>query len=431
MLATLLTLAFVGAACGPAPIQPTPSPLRSAEASASSTPTPTPDHEAPAIVAQDPPPGGVIATTGSLRVTFSEPVSGVDAARFQLRDAAEGIVAATVTLDPQRRIATLAPNVGLTVAATYTATLAGAVRDGAGNPLAPVSWSLTAANDVSFAAGTYTGYRFDDTSAHLTAIKRATLGAPSSASAGEYRMVDGQGYLLIDAGIWEGYLVHGEPWGLAQDDRAAPITPLPACDHLDLPTARGASADWATTLLDTLFQLPSGYAPPDLVNTATAGLGAGHVIRSIAVDDLSAMVAAASADGAHLAIQSAYRSFAGQVVTFNSWVRRVGTKAALQTSARPGHSEHQLGTTIDFRSVNGPAPWSFADWAATTEGAWLAANAWRFGWVMSYPRGAIGVSCYRYEPWHYRYVGRDAAAAIHADGVTLREWLWDKGYGIR
>ena len=429
LLATWLALAFMAAGCSQAP-QPPSFPRASAEASASLTPAPTPDLVAPTVVAQDPSPGGVIATTGSLSVTFSEPVSGADATSFQLREAAGSVVAATVTLDPQRRMATLTPSVGLTVATTYAATLTGVVRDGAGNPIAPVSWSVTAADDVSFAAGTYTGYRFGDTSAHLAAIKRATLDAPSGAPASEYRVIDGRGYLLIAAGIWEGYLIHGEPWGLAQDDRAAPITPLPTCDYLDLPTARSSSADWATTLLDTLFQLPSGYTPPDLVSTATAGLGGGW-IRSVAVDDLSAMVVAATAGGARLAIQSAYRSYFGQVLTFNGWVRQVGSDAALRTSARPGHSEHQLGTAIDFRSVNGPSPWRFADWATTTEGAWLATNAWRFGWVMSYPKVATAVICYGYEPWHYRYVGRDAAAAIRADGVTLREWLWEKGYGVR
>ncbi len=428
-----LALALVSVACTEAPIEHTLSPRQSAEPSASlvATPDPTHDLEAPVIVAEEPPAGGVIATTGSVRVTFSEPVRGVDAARFQLVDAGGGVVAATVALDPEGRIATLTPQVGLTVATPYTARLAGAVRDAAGNLLAPVSWSMTAANDVTFAAGTYTGYLFGTTGDHLLGIKRATLDTGSSAPASEFRMVNGDGYLVITAGIWEGYLVHGEPWGAATDDRAAPIPMLPACDYLDLPTARTSTADWASTFLDTVFLLPAGYVPPELVSTATVGLNGGYFMRSIAVDDLTEMVEAATAAGAHLAVQSAYRSYRGQVLTFNGWVSQVGYAQALQTSARPGHSEHQLGTAIDFRTVGGPSPWAFADWATTTEGAWLAANAWRFGWLMSYPKGATAVSCYRYEPWHYRYVGRDTAAEIHAAGVTIREWLWSEGYGIR
>ena len=50
---------------------------------------------------------------------------------------------------------------------------------------------------------------------------------------------------------------------------------------------------------------------------------------------------------------------------------------------------------------------------------------------MSYPKGSSAVSCYSYEPWHYRYVGRTTAAAVHDAGTTLREWLWSQGYGVR
>jgi len=426
-----LALAVAAGACGPAPVQVTPSPLPSAEATATAMPAPTPDDVPPTVVAREPAPGAVIATSDLLRVTFSEAVSGVDPNRFQLRDPDGAVVPATVTLDPERRIATLAPEVGLTVATAYTAALTGAVQDEAGNALTALSWSLTTTDQVSFGTGAYTGYRFAASSAHLTAVLRGSLSATSSAAASEFRVIDGQGYLLMATGIWEGYLVHGEPWGVAQDDAEAPIPPLPACDYVDIATARAAAADWAATLLDTVFQLPSGYVPPELVSTSTAGLNGGHLIRSIALDDLSALVAAATEAGAHLAVQSAYRSYTGQVLTFNGWVEQVGYDAALQTSARPGHSEHQLGTAIDFRSENGPAPWTLADWGATADGAWLAANAWRFGWVMSYPRGTKAVSCYRYEPWHYRYVGRATAAAVHDSGVTLREWLWSEGYGVR
>jgi len=103
---------------------------------------------------------------------------------------------------------------------------------------------------------------------------------------------------------------------------------------------------------------------------------------------------------------------------------RDGYEAALASSARPGHSEHQLGTAIDLRSYSGPPAWELEDWAATPEGAWVAANAHIYGFVMSYPKGMSDVTCYVYEPWHYRYVGRETAAAIHRSGLTPREYLW-------
>ena len=83
--------------------------------------------------------------------------------------------------------------------------------------------------------------------------------------------MDGNGYLVIDAGIWAGYWVPGTPAGTAVDDLAAPIPPLPTCAYLDLPAARNAYADWGTTVLDTVFLLPQGYAPRDLADTKRRG----------------------------------------------------------------------------------------------------------------------------------------------------------------
>jgi zinc D-Ala-D-Ala carboxypeptidase len=423
-------LAIACVACNAAPV-PSASPSQPASPTASPSPAPTPDTTAPIVRRQVPVPGAILETSGRIQVTFSEPVIGVDPVSFQLSDEAGSVVEAEVTLDPERRVATLTPADGLRVAVRYRVTLTGAIRDEGGNRLEAMTWDLSATHSVSFAAGNYTGYQFGSTTADLVAIKRAEMAKTSSASTSEYRVMDGAGYLMIDNGLWAGYWVHGTPAGVALDDLAAPLPRLPTCDYLDLPTARASYADWATTVLDTVFTLPSGYAPTDLVDTSQAGLNGSYFIRSIAVSDLKSMVAAASADGARLAVQSAYRSYTGQVLTFNGWVRSVGYNEALKTSARPGHSEHQLGTAIDFRSVGGGSPWNYPDWAKTTEGAWLAANAWSFGWVMSYPSGTSPVSCYRYEPWHYRYVGRTTAAAVHAAGGTLRQWLWSQAYGVR
>jgi D-alanyl-D-alanine carboxypeptidase len=198
----------------------------------------------------------------------------------------------------------------------------------------------------------------------------------------------------------------------------------PPCSYQDLPTTRTAYDQWPTTLLDTIYLLPVAYAPGDRVSTANAGLNGGHTVRSLVQTDLAAMVAAARAAGAPLQVASAYRSYQGQIATFQHWVDVGGLARALRTSARPGHSEHQLGTTIDFTSLGGAAPWQYRDWGTTAAGGWMAANAWRYGFVMSYPRGSFAQSCYEYEPWHFRYVGRETAAAVRASGMTLREAIW-------
>ena len=200
---------------------------------------------------------------------------------------------------------------------------------------------------------------------------------------------------------------------------------LPACSYDDMLTPHHRYGDWAISLLDTIYHLPAEYAPGDLVDSSTAGVNGGYLVRSVVVADLTAMAIDARAAGAPIALVSGYRSHAQQQATFDYWVSTGGYKQALRTSARAGHSEHQLGTAIDVTSEGGAAPWEHADWATTPAGSWMAANAWRYGFVMSYPRGAYDMSCYDYEPWHYRYVGRDLAAQITATARVPRQVLWE------
>ena len=207
------------------------------------------------------------------------------------------------------------------------------------------------------------------------------------------------------------------------------LRPLPACTYQDVLTPFRAYTDWHRSLLDTILMLPSSYAPGDLVDSSTTGLNAGYALRRHVAADLAAMASAARAAGAPIQLASAYRSYAAQQSTFNYWVSVSGYEAALRKSARAGHSEHQLGTTFDVTSAGGRPPWEYADWATTPAGAWMAANAWRYGFVMSYPRSSFAQVCYDYEPWHYRYVGRDLAARQRVSGLTLRELLWLNGSG--
>jgi zinc D-Ala-D-Ala carboxypeptidase len=194
---------------------------------------------------------------------------------------------------------------------------------------------------------------------------------------------------------------------------------------MDVLTPHRGYGDWAITLLDTIYHLPADYAPGDLVDSSAAGVNGGYLLRSFVAAELREMAAAARAAGAPIQLVSGYRSYAQQQATFDYWVRVGGYEAALRTSARAGHSEHQLGTAIDVTSEGGAAPWEYADWAATSAGAWMRTNAWRYGFVMSYPHGSFDRTCYDYEPWHYRYVGRELAARIAGSGLTPREVLWE------
>ncbi len=203
---------------------------------------------------------------------------------------------------------------------------------------------------------------------------------------------------------------------------AAPAT-LPPCGYGSQPALSAGLDQWALTLVDTTFRLPPAYVPPDLVPVARAGLAGWGEVRALVIDDLRSMAEAASQAGVPLAVQSAYRSFARQRTVFDGWVTQAGRAAALQTSARPGHSEHQLGTTLDLRAAGGSAPW-IGDFARSATGRWLASNAWRFGFVVSYPPDTQNVTCYAPEAWHVRYVGLATAHQVHDSGLTLRAWLW-------
>jgi D-alanyl-D-alanine carboxypeptidase len=223
--------------------------------------------------------------------------------------------------------------------------------------------------------------------------------------------------------------------GLAIAASAAPSSspttiapPLPACTYGNVPVTLAGYDDWQLTLVDTSFALPASYVPPDLVDTSAAGLNRGQQIRAIVIPDLAAMAQAAAKAGTPIAVASGYRSYSDQAATFNKWVGILGPQKALIGSARPGHSEHQLGLAIDFQAKGGKLPWDgYYDWSKDTPaGKWLAAHAWQYGFIMSYPAHHVSPAktCYGFEPWHYRYVGRDEAAAIHSSGLSPREWLW-------
>jgi D-alanyl-D-alanine carboxypeptidase len=188
---------------------------------------------------------------------------------------------------------------------------------------------------------------------------------------------------------------------------ALEVPPLPSCVGQDIVTVRVGYAQYATTLLDTRYRLPATYRPPDLMPT---GLSGGGLIRRVAIADLRAMDRAARAAGARLGVTSAYRSYSRQVLIF---------KSEGSLAAAPGHSEHQLGTAIDFRAVGEDGLFR-----STRAGSWMKANAWKYGWVMSYPAGKTSLTCYPPESWHFRYVGRAEARLIHGSGSTIRQWLW-------
>lgn len=184
---------------------------------------------------------------------------------------------------------------------------------------------------------------------------------------------------------------------------------------------------WA--LVDKEYALSSDYEPSDLVplDASTYVVSRdGHRMRLAAAQSLERMAEAAREEGITLMASSAYRSYEYQRQVYQRHVDTYGQDAADRVSAQPGHSQHQLGFALDFGSIDD----SFAETAASR---WLEANASRFGWSLSYPKGYEELTGYSWESWHYRYVGERLALFIdeHFNGIQqyalrfLRFWVYD------
>lgn len=171
--------------------------------------------------------------------------------------------------------------------------------------------------------------------------------------------------------------------------------------------------------------LAGDYTPPDLlpVPAAQSMDGRKNLLRIDALTAFEAFTTAGLLEaGVDLRARSTYRSFHDQCVTFDAKVQAHGLEHAERYSARPGRSQHQLGTTVDITAE----VWDWAlepEMAVTWESAWLFAQAGRFGFALSYPAGEEAVTGYAFEPWHYRYIGVEAAAEYARSGLILERYL--------
>lgn len=147
------------------------------------------------------------------------------------------------------------------------------------------------------------------------------------------------------------------------------------------------------------------------------------VLRNDAARAYLKMFRAARRDGINLVIQSGYRSYAAQVTVYNGWVSSIGRAAADLQSARPGYSEHQTGLSADIAAANRACTIQSC-FGTTPEGRWLSRNAWKYGWHLRYPKTKTPITGYKYEPWHWRYVGVELATELNlTPKITLEEFF--------
>jgi len=187
------------------------------------------------------------------------------------------------------------------------------------------------------------------------------------------------------------------------------ISPVVACGKID-------------AAVDKRHRLAPDCEPERLVQLPVDIVNEPQYLTPDSAAAIIEMVADAKKQGLSLFVVSSYRSYAVQEVLYQYWVDTLGPEEAERTSAHPGHSEHQLGTTADL-STQAVGFEPNDQFALTPEGRWVGENSWKYGFIVSYPEGKEGITGYAYEPWHVRWVGKAIAAQVHASGKTLHEFL--------
>jgi D-alanyl-D-alanine carboxypeptidase len=211
---------------------------------------------------------------------------------------------------------------------------------------------------------------------------------------------------------------------------AAPPAPTvdpspPAFDKAQLSIDDPASY-WTVVNKQRPIADAADFVPPDLVDLPDDMPNPnGYRLRAEPADALETMFHAAKDEiGVQLVAQSGYRSYGVQVNSFQYYVDSLGVAGAELTSARPGFSEHQTGLAMDILDTTSGCSTDGECFAHTAAGQWLAANAWRFGYLLRYPADKTEITGYEYEPWHFRYVGIELATELHTEGVeTLEEFF--------
>lgn len=183
--------------------------------------------------------------------------------------------------------------------------------------------------------------------------------------------------------------------------------------------------DYPAILVNKANPLPEDYEPADLVTVnipfAHAGNDNRNYMRRPAARELEVMFRDAAAAGTAPIGVSGYRSYKRQQEIYEGNLAVKGERHTSLYSARPGQSEHQTGLAMDISAPSVQSTLT-TEVENTPEGQWLRANAHRYGFILRYPAGKEHITGYAYEPWHFRYVGRELAAFLKKEGLTLEEY---------
>lgn len=191
------------------------------------------------------------------------------------------------------------------------------------------------------------------------------------------------------------------------------------------------SSDWRLILVNKQHPIPENY-DFSLGKTKDNRTKDSILCDDRIIEDLLLMLQAAQKDGFNLGVRSPYRTSGRQETNFNNRIKdymRQGLsymdayKETSQVITVPGCSEHEIGLAVDITcDTYVPLKQGFAD---TEEGKWLAEHSYEYGFTLRYPSGKEHITGIKYEPWHFRYVGREAARIMHDENICLEEF-WDR-----
>lgn len=190
------------------------------------------------------------------------------------------------------------------------------------------------------------------------------------------------------------------------------------------PTPEKEYADMSLSPIGQILSLPDKtYIPKNLMELdSSISTRSGICLTKETNNSFEDMIENAFKDGYKIKISSGFRSYETQNDLFKNSIKDTGESTSISV-AKPGHSEHQLGTTIDITGASINYSSAVDNFDKTPEDLWLRSNSYLYGFVQSYPLGKENITGYMYEPWHYRYVGIDNAKEIMRSGQTINEFL--------
>lgn len=171
-------------------------------------------------------------------------------------------------------------------------------------------------------------------------------------------------------------------------------------------------------LVNKYYYVGEKYVPENLESLPLSYSRSGMKLTNVAKSALEELINAAKTDNMTILVTSSYRSYEYQVKLYNQYAEENSKEEADTYSARPGYSEHQTGLAVDIH--NGKKV--YTDFENTEEFNWMQENAYKYGFILRFPKDKVNETGYIYESWHYRYVGKDIAKYIHKNNISFEEY---------